>query len=388
MTVTERPMTRCIPLTACAVVAFAALTLPAGAQPPAAPAGRAAAEKFMNVQTLKDLNATQLHDAMLFMTVSLGTTCEGCHARGADGQMAFDKDDKRNKGTTRKMIEMVNTINTRDFNGESQVNCMTCHQGRLSPNAIPQLAQPVAPGQTAAVPGSPAGPGVAPGADGKPKPPSETVDQVASKFVDALGGREALARITSRTRKGTVTNRAGQASPVTIDEKAPGLYLAAVGSTPPSSRGVNASGAWTAAGDRTRDLAGVEASALAAASDLTFPLEMTKRYTGLQARSYNTIDGHDVIVLTGRSSPDVMETLSFDRTTGLLLRRVIRFRLSMGQLSMQIDYADYRAIGGVKMPFEVRVTDWSTISAAKFTDIVLNPSFDEARFAKPSGKKP
>jgi hypothetical protein len=214
------------------------------------------------------------------------------------------------------------------------------------------------------------------------------VDQVVSKFVDALGGRDALSKITSRTRKGTVTNRAGQSSPVTIDEKAPGLYLATVGSTPPSSEGLNASGAWTAAGDRTRDLVGVEAGTLAAVSDLTFPTEMTKRYTGLQARSYNTIDGHDVIVLTGRSSPDVTETLSFDRTTGLLLRRVIRFTLSMGRLPMQIDYADYRAVGGVKMPFEVRVTDWSTISAARFTDIVLNPALDDARFAKPAAKRP
>jgi len=107
-----------------------------------------------------------------------------------------------------------------------------------------------------------------------------------------------------------------------------------------------------------------------------------------QARSYDTIDGHDVIVLTGRSSPDVTETLSFDRATGLLLRRVVRFRLSMGRLPLQIDYADYRAVGGVKMPFEVRVTDWSTISAAKFTDIVLNPALEEARFAKPAAKRP
>jgi photosynthetic reaction center cytochrome c subunit len=386
MTVIERPMARGFFPAACAALLVAGLAGPAGAQPPApaaaAPAGQAATEKYMNIQTLKELTATQLHDAMVFMAASVGTTCEGCHVRGADGQMAFEKDDKRSKATTRKMIEMVNTINTRDFNGESQVNCMTCHQGRLSPNSTPQLAQPAPAGQAAAAPGAPPGPG------GRPKPPTETVDQVASKFVDAIGGRDALAKITSRTRKGTVTNRAGQASPVTIDEKTPGLYLVSLGSTPPASQGVNASGAWTSSGDRSRDLVGVEASALAAASDLSLPLEMTKRYTGLQARSYDTIDGHDVIVLTGRSSPDVTETLSFDRTTGLLLRRIVRFRLAMGRLPMQIDYADYRPVGGVKMPFEVRVTDWSTISAAKLTDIVLNPSLDASRFAKPAAKRP
>ncbi len=377
---TERPRTDRIVVALCAVFLLGWLTLSAGAQQPA--------EKFLNVQTLKDLNPTQLRDAMVFMTASVGSTCEACHVRTADGQMPFEKDDKRSKGTTRKMIEMVNAINARDFNGESQVNCMTCHQGRLSPNATPQLAQPAPAGQAAAAPSAFSGPGGASGPGGRPKPPTETVEQVVARFVDALGGRDALAKVTARTRKGTVTNRTGQVSPVTIDEKAPGLYLATVGGAPPSSQGLNASGAWTASGDRARDLVGVEAGALAAAADLTLPTEMARRYTGLQARSYSTIDGHDVIVLTGRSSPDVTETLSFDRTTGLLLRRVIRFTLSMGRLPTQIDYADYRAVGGVKMPFEVRVTDWSTISAAKFTEIVLNPSLDEARFSKPATKTP
>lgn len=384
MTDRTRPHRLAVPL--CAVLLLGCLVLSVDAQQPA--------EKFVNVQTLKDLNPTQLHDAMVFMTASVGTTCEGCHVRGTDGLMAFDKDDKRNKGTTRKMIEMVNTINTRDFNGESQVNCMTCHQGRLSPQSTPQLAQPAPAGQPAAAPSAPPGPagapapGAGPGPGGRPKPPTETVDQVVAKFVDALGGRDALAKVTARTRKGTVTNRAGQASPVTIDEKAPGLYLTTVGGTPPSSQGLNASGAWTASGDRTRVLVGVEAGALAAVSDLTLPTEMTKRYTGLQARSYGNIDGHDVIVLTGRSSPDVTETLSFDRATGFLLRRVIRFTLSMGRLPMQIDYADYRAVGGVKMPFEARVADWSALTTMKFSDIALNPSLDEARFAKPAAKTP
>ncbi len=378
---TERSMASRVFLTAGAVLVLAAVALPSGAQPQAA-AAPSRGEKFLNVQALKDLNPAQLHDAMVFMTASLGTNCEACHVRAADGQMAFEKDDKRSKGTARKMIEMVTAINARDFNGESQVNCMTCHQGRLSPNGTPQLAQPVPPGRAPAPAAVPPGPGV------RPKPPTETVDQVASKFVDALGGRAALAGIAARTSTGTVTNRAGQASPVTIDEKTPGLYLVKVGSTPASSRGVNASGAWTATGDRVRDLVGVEAWALAAVSDLTLPLEMTRRYTGLQTRSYDTIDGHDVIVLAGRLSPDATEMLSFDRTSGLLLRRVVRFTLALGRLPLQIDYADYRAVGGVQMPFEVRVTDWAALSTTKFTDIVVNPALDESRFAKPQGKRP
>jgi photosynthetic reaction center cytochrome c subunit len=385
LTVTKCPSAPQMWLSAAACILFAGLAAPAGAQPPAAgqakpatSAGPTSAEKYMNIKVLKDLPAAQLHDVMVYMEAALGTNCEGCHVRGTDGQMAFDKDDKRNKQTARKMIEMVTTINVRDFNGEQQVNCTTCHQGRLGPNAIPQLAQPATSGQPAAPP--PAPPGT------RPKPPAETPEQVVSKFVDALGGRDALARVSSRTRKGTITNRAGQASPIVIDEKAPGRYLASIASTPPATQGVSGADAWVRSGERLRERSGVEALVLASAADLSLPLDLPSRYAGLAARAYDVIDGRNVIVMMGRPSPDITETLSFDRETGLLLRRVVRFRTSMGRLPQQIDYADYRVVDGVKVPFEVRIADWSSISVMKFTDITLNPKLDDAKFVKPEVK--
>ena len=92
---------RVLRIAAFAVLLAGAFVVPAWAQaPPATRAvqpATASAEKFQNVQVMKDLSAAQLHDAMVFMNAALGTTCEGCHVRSADGQMAFDKDDKRNK---------------------------------------------------------------------------------------------------------------------------------------------------------------------------------------------------------------------------------------------------------------------------------------------------
>ncbi len=354
----------------------------AWSQPPApaqaAPPGQTAAEKYMNIKVLNDLPAGQLHDVMVYMTAALGTSCEGCHVRGTDGQLAFDKDDRRTKVTARQMLEMVKSINTMNFKGQPRVTCTTCHQGRLGPNSIPQLAQPVTPGQAAPPPREEQGT--------RPKPPSETVDQVVSKFIDAVGGREALGTITSRTRTGTLTNRAGLTSPLVIDEKAPGRYRESVASTPAVNQGLNPGGAWLQSGERLRELDGVEAVILATAADLTLPLDLSQRYTGLAARAYDTIDGHAVIVLTGRSSPDVNELLYFDRVSGLLLRRVVRITTPMGRLPQQFDYADYRAVGAVKMPFEVRVADWSSLSIMKFTRMTLNPSLDDGRFAKPEVK--
>jgi hypothetical protein len=62
------------------------------------------------------------------------------------------------------------------------------------------------------------------------------VDQVLEKYVQALGGRDALQKLTSRVRRGTVTNRAGQSSPITVEDTAAGLFRATIESTPAASR--------------------------------------------------------------------------------------------------------------------------------------------------------
>ena len=162
------------------------------------------------------------------------------------------------------------------------------------------------------------------------------------------------------------------------------LYLATIDGTPALAEGVNADGSWRRTGEDVQNLAGVEAAALAVQLDLSLPLDLMKRYTNLGVRAYASLDGHDVIVVNGHSSPDVIETMYFDRASGLLLRRVVRLGTAMGPLPVQVDYAVYRAVGQVKAAFEVRVADWASVRAMKFTDILLNPSLDDSHFAKPA----
>src|SRR5271166_209544 len=55
-------------------------------------------------------------------------TCAYCHV-GAE----MDKDDKVTKQTARRMIEMTNRINSREFGGRNLVTCGTCHRGSAKP---------------------------------------------------------------------------------------------------------------------------------------------------------------------------------------------------------------------------------------------------------------
>ncbi len=385
-----------------AAATFIAHAAPAAAQDPARPAVvQTAGERYMNVQVLKDLPADQLHDVMTYMAGSLGGNCMTCHVRGADGAFAYEKDDNDHKMTARQMIQMVRSINTQHFKGEERVTCATCHQGRREPSPVTPLAQPFTADQIALLAeraagrqgsGAPAAP-VAPGAGrGSAAPPSgrgaqrpgETVDQVLDKYIAALGGRDALARLTSRVRRGTLTNRAGQASPLTIEETSAGLVRVTIASTPGVVRATDGASAWTESGDRVRALDHVETLNAGLQADMLMGLQVKEQYVALAVRAYDRVNGKSVIVVEGRRPPAASETLYFDRASGLLVRRSVRLATPMGELPVQIDYDDYHPVDGVQTPYEVRVTDWESVSVEKFSDVAHNAPIDPARFRSPS----
>jgi hypothetical protein len=95
-------------------------------EPPQPP--KPAEEAYKNIQVFKGMPAPDLLTAMRSFTRSLGVKCEFCHVEGA-----FDKDDKREKQTARKMILMARQINTDNFPGHMRVTCWTCHRGAEEP---------------------------------------------------------------------------------------------------------------------------------------------------------------------------------------------------------------------------------------------------------------
>jgi hypothetical protein len=95
---------------------------------------KTAAERFKNVQILKDLPASQFLDAMRSFSMSLGTNCEFCHV-----QDKFEADDKPAKAMARKMLTMTHEINDHTFGGKMEVRCYTCHKGQKEPQSRPSF---------------------------------------------------------------------------------------------------------------------------------------------------------------------------------------------------------------------------------------------------------
>ena len=105
--------------------------VPAFAQEPDH-AAKPAEEVYKNIQCFKGVPAPHVMEAMKAFKQSLGVKCSFCHVEGA-----FDKDDKPEKTTARKMIAMVHSINKDNFGGEHKVGCWTCHRGSAEPESKP-----------------------------------------------------------------------------------------------------------------------------------------------------------------------------------------------------------------------------------------------------------
>jgi hypothetical protein len=113
----------------CTISVFAQSLFAQGAPPPGTPGGGPRPASFKNLKILKP---EEVRAAMGSFVAGTGMKCADCHVQGA-----FDSDEKPQKVTARKMLEMVRGVNAGTFNGDNKVTCYTCHRGEAHPVSAP-----------------------------------------------------------------------------------------------------------------------------------------------------------------------------------------------------------------------------------------------------------
>jgi hypothetical protein len=98
--------------------------------------------KNVKVDALKNLPASEFISQMHYFSWSLGKPCTFCHV-----EHKFDSDDKKEKKTARKMVDMAVAINEHNFEGHPNVRCFTCHEGHQHPPTRPMFADEIAAAQ-------------------------------------------------------------------------------------------------------------------------------------------------------------------------------------------------------------------------------------------------
>jgi photosynthetic reaction center cytochrome c subunit len=356
----------------CAVLLGLAQTQ-SGVSPAANTAPRKAEEQFKNIQVLKGIPADQVIPGMQFISASLGVECEFCHVQGA-----LEKDDKKPKQTARKMMEMMFTINQENFDGHREVTCYSCHRGSTDPVGTPPvMAEDLKPsvGEAKKSEGGRAETNEANGPTG---------DQLLDKYLRAVGGAAATDKVTSRVMKGTITF-GDRNVPIDIFSKDPDKRVS-VTHTPDgeSVTAFDGHDGWLGVPGRpVREMHGPDIDGAAMDADLHFAAHLKGMFSEVQVRGTEKIGDHDAYFVVGRRVEQTPLRLYFDAQSGLLLRLIRYGETPFGRMPTQIDYADYRQVGEVKIPYRWTLARPSGRFTIQLTEVKQNIPVDDAKFAKP-----
>lgn len=376
---TERRIVSCA--TAAAVMWLVGVVLSAGQAQPG-PKVPMAEEVFKNVRVLRGIPVDEFMGTMGVFSAALGWSCEDCHAASDAKWENYALDTSPKKVTARRMVTMMANINQTNFGGRQIVTCYTCHRGSNRPRVTPSLAALYG-ATTLDEPDDVVLPATG-------QPPAV---QILDNYIQALGGPQRLAGLTSVSAKGTSAGYGPEGTrPIEIFAKAPDLRTTIIHTLDGDHTTVyDGKGGWIAAPHRpvpVLALTGGEADGARLDAELLFPARIKDTLGNWRVGVPSEIDDKPVQVVQGSRPAGALATFYFDSASGLLVR-VVRYAASrVGRLPTQTDYADYRDVSGIKIPFRVKVTWLDGQENIELTDVQLNRPIDAARFAKPSAPAP
>jgi len=364
---------------------------------------KTAGEAFKNIQVLKDIRQDELFPSMRYIAAALGVRCDFCHVPDH-----FEKDDKPEKARAREMMKMMFAINTDSFKGRRQVTCYTCHRGNEHPVGTPAIPDAAAMAAQMALPHPPMNtPSDHPvsGEPGEKREPDSgnpgsaqpsaavlpSVDDILAKYTQALGGAEAIQKATTRVEKGTVDIPEHDAhNTMEVYRKAPDKALAILHSPVGDIvEGFNGAVAWeNRAGHGVTEETGDSLNRVKEWASLITALDLKQAYSRSMVSGIEKIQGHDAYRVFAFRTGGGTERLYFDMQSGLLMRVDTRIDSPLGSLPQETSYEDYRAVGGVNVPYTIRVERIDSTTIYKWQSIEANVPVGDDRFEKPAAAPP
>jgi zinc protease len=224
-----------------------------------------------------------------------------------------------------------------------------------------------------------------------PKPADlPTPDQILDKYVQTLGGKAAMEKITSTASKGTFEIPAfGATGSAEVWEKAPnktalkldipgfGLVL----------EGFNGTVAWSQDPQSgLREKTGAELAATKLDADFYKPLRLKQLYPKIVVKGKEKVGDKDAYVLTATPAEGTAETWYFDATSGLLIRMDLERESPQGKMAVQVFQEDYKEVDGIKIPHTMRQVTSAFTIIIKLAEVKHNVAIEEAKFNNPAAQ--
>jgi len=243
-----------------------------------------------------------------------------------------------------------------------------------------------------------------------------SAEQILDKYIQAVGGAQRLSSLTSYIATGTSVGFGGFGGEgqVQISAKAPDQRAMIIGfkdnpGRDDAVRTFDGRVGWqrvplSVLGEY--ELSGSELDGAKLDAQLSFPGQIKQVLTNWRVGNSTTISDlpapssqstgqpitmfgqdRDVQVVQGTGPRNTLVTLYFDSASGLLLRMIRYGNSPIGRVPTQIDYADYRDVGGIKLPFRMTFAWLDGRDAIQLNDVRTNVPIDAARFGRPAPAK-
>lgn len=347
----------------------------------AVPKSQLAEDVFKDIRLLKGIPVDEFMDTMGFFSASTNLNCVDCHGAASGGDWAHYADETPMKATARRMILLMQRIDRENFGGAPVVTCYTCHRGDMRAEGTPSLAiqygTPIIDPNTTEI--------------GRQATGAPTAEQLFEKYVQAVGGAQRLAAISSFVAKGTYNGYDTEFEDAAIEiySKTPAQRAIVIHFRSGNSiTTYDGRSGWIFEADKPVPLieqTGDELDGARVDASLIFPSGIKRLRTKWEVGPA-AIEDRQVFVAEGTGSSQPPVKLFFDKTSGLLVRQVRYVRVPVGRVPVQVDYDDYREVPGtgVKIPFRSTATWTDGRSKTTLMDVQANAAIDASRFAKPA----
>jgi zinc protease len=214
-------------------------------------------------------------------------------------------------------------------------------------------------------------------------------DAILNRYADAVGGRVAWRKLTSRQSIGTIDvpgmNLSGT---VEIHEKAPDKMLSVVTISGAVFRqGFDGRVAWTDdPRSGMREETGAELAETRRDADFYLPIDLRSLYAKFAVTGKEKIGERDAYVLEASSAQGDPDKMYFDAQTGFLVRVVSLHHAPEGVGKYQDDLSDYREVDGIKLPFTIHQTSADSEFTIQWTEVRHNIPLEDSQFSKPAAE--
>lgn len=228
------------------------------------------------------------------------------------------------------------------------------------------------------------------GAADAPATDTAKVDAVLAKYVEALGGKAAIEKITNSVGKATSTVN-GTEVKVEVVRAAPARLASRVEipGMDPIREVYDGKKAWAVSPFQgSVERTGEELAKVARDAVFHQPLQMKQLFAPLTYGGAETVAGKKVEVLSAKLAGGALEKFCFSPDTGLLVRRESEYDTSGGRMKTAMTFEDYRPLDGVKQPYLIRMNleppGAGTMDfEMKLSEMRQNVTLPENAFAKP-----